>query len=404
MPIEEFVRSKPHLNVGTIGHVDHGKSTLTAAMTTVLSKKGFAQRKSFDDIDNAPEEKERGVTIKTTTVEYETAKYHCAHTDMPGHQDYVKNMIVGATNLDLAILVVDIADGAMPQTREHILLAKQVGIPHLIVFLNKLDQTDDPEILELVEMELRELLEQYGYSNTPFIKGSALGALNGNEKWEKTVQNLVDEIDKFSEPQRQEDKSFYMPIETAHTITGLGTVIVGKIAKGVIKKNEDVDIVGMGAEKIKTSIKDVQSFRKSLSKGIAGDNVGLLLRGVDKDKIIRGMVACAPDTVETYKKFKAEVYILSEKEGGRHKGFGVGYAPQFYLNTGSITGKITSIEENKGGEETKKEKSIAMPGDHMTIQIELIVSVAMQKGLSFSMREAKCTVGRGVITEVVAAG
>ena len=347
MAKEKFDRSKPHVNIGTIGHVDHGKTTLTAAITTVLAKKGLSELRSFDSIDNAPEEKERGITINTSHVEYQTANRHYAHVDCPGHADYVKNMVTGAAQMDGAILVVAATDGPMPQTREHILLARQVGVPRIVVFLNKVDMVDDPELLELVEMEVRDLLNLYQYDgdNTPIIRGSALGALSGAPKWGKSVEDLMDAVDTWiEEPVRDKDKPFLMPIEDVFSITGRGTVATGRIETGVAKVGDPVEIIGMAAEKLTSTITGVEMFRKLLDEGEAGDNVGLLLRGIDKNQIRRGMVVCAPKSVTPHKKFQGEVYILSKEEGGRHTPFHNKYRPQFYVRTTDVTGEITLPE------------------------------------------------------------
>ena len=365
MAKETFDRSKPHLNIGTIGHVDHGKTTLTAAITKVLAEKGLSELKSFDQIDNAPEEKERGITINTSHVEYQTASRHYAHVDCPGHADYVKNMVTGAAQMDGAILVVAATDGPMPQTREHILLGRQVGIPKIVVFLNKADQVDDEELLELVEMEVRDLLTFYKYDgdNTPVVLGSALGALNGEAKWVETVAKLMDSVDSWIElPQREVDKDFLMPIEDVFSITGRGTVATGRIETGVANTGDAVDIIGMGAEKLASTVTGVEMFRKILDRGEAGDNVGILLRGIEKTDISRGMVICKPGSVKPHKKFKAEVYILKKEEGGRHTPFHNNYRPQFYVRTTDVTGNI----ELPSGVE------MVMPGDNLTITVELI--------------------------------
>ncbi len=394
MAKESFVRNKPHLNIGTIGHVDHGKTTLTAAITTVLANKGFSQMRSFDSIDNAPEEKERGITINTAHVEYETANRHYAHVDCPGHADYVKNMVTGAAQMDGAILVVAATDGPMPQTREHILLGRQVGIPSIVVFLNKVDMVDDEELLELVEMEVRELLSFYEYDgdNAPVIKGSALGALNGEDKWVKTVEELMDAVDSFiQEPERDKDKPFLMPIEDVFTITGRGTVATGRIETGVTNTGDPVDIIGFGDEKLSSTITGVEMFRKILDRGEAGDNVGLLLRGIEKSDIRRGMVICKPGSITPHTKFKAEVYILKKEEGGRHTPFHNKYRPQFYLRTTDVTGEIVLPD----GVE------MVMPGDNLTITVNLIAPVAINKGLRFAIREGGRTVGAGQVTDIL---
>ena len=394
MAKETFDRSKPHLNIGTIGHVDHGKTTLTAAITKVLADAGLSEVRSFDSIDNAPEEKERGITINTSHVEYQTATRHYAHVDCPGHADYVKNMITGAAQMDGAILVVAATDGPMPQTREHILLGRQVGIPRIVVFMNKVDMVDDPELLELVELEMRELLSSYQYDgdNTPIIQGSALGALNGEKKWVDTVLALMDAVDKWIElPTRDIDKPFLMPIEDVFTITGRGTVATGRIETGVAKTGEAVEIIGMGAEKLTSTITGVEMFRKILDRGEAGDNVGLLLRGIDKKDIKRGMVICKPGSVTPHAKFKAEVYILSKEEGGRHTPFHNNYRPQFYVRTTDVTG---TIHLQPGVE-------MVMPGDNVTIEVELLQPIALNVGLRFAIREGGRTVGAGQVTEIL---
>ncbi|HIT97986.1 MAG TPA: elongation factor Tu [Candidatus Merdimorpha stercoravium] len=394
MAKETFKRDKPHLNIGTIGHVDHGKTTLTAAITKVLADKGLSEVKAFDQIDAAPEEKERGITINTAHVEYQTNKRHYAHVDCPGHADYVKNMVTGAAQMDGAILVVAATDGPMPQTREHILLARQVGVPRIVVFLNKVDMVDDPELLELVEMEVRDLLNLYQYDgdNTPIIKGSALGALNGEAKWVKTVEELMDAVDEWiEEPVRDKDKPFLMPIEDVFSITGRGTVATGRIETGVAKVGDPVEIIGMAAEKLTSTITGVEMFRKLLDEGEAGDNVGLLLRGIDKNQIRRGMVVCAPKSVTPHKKFQGEVYILSKEEGGRHTPFHNKYRPQFYVRTTDVTGEITLPE----GVE------MVMPGDNLTITVELLQPIALNQGLRFAIREGGRTVGAGQVTKIL---
>ena len=394
MAKETFDRSKPHLNIGTIGHVDHGKTTLTAAITKVLADAGLSEVRSFDSIDNAPEEKERGITINTSHVEYQTATRHYAHVDCPGHADYVKNMITGAAQMDGAILVVAATDGPMPQTREHILLGRQVGIPRIVVFMNKVDMVDDPELLELVELEMRELLSSYQYDgdNTPIIQGSALGALNGEKKWVDTVLALMDAVDNYIElPTRDIDKPVLMPIEDVFTITGRGTVATGRIETGVAKTGEAVEIIGMGAEKLTSTITGVEMFRKILDRGEAGDNVGLLLRGIDKKDIKRGMVICKPGSVTPHAKFKAEVYILSKEEGGRHTPFHNNYRPQFYVRTTDVTG---TIHLQPGVE-------MVMPGDNVTIEVELLQPIALNVGLRFAIREGGRTVGAGQVTEIL---
>ena len=391
MAKETFVRTKPHVNIGTIGHVDHGKTTLTAVITTVLAKQGLSEVKSFDQIDNAPEEKERGITINTAHVEYETAKRHYAHVDCPGHADYVKNMVTGAAQMDGAILVVAATDGPMPQTREHVLLARQVNVPRMVVFLNKCDMVDDEEMLELVEMEVREILEQYGYEDeTPIIRGSALGALNGVAKWEEKVMELMNAVDEWiQEPPRDLDKPFLMPVEDVFSITGRGTVATGRIETGRVKVGDEVELLGLGEDK-KSVVTGVEMFRKILEEGEAGDNVGLLLRGIDKNEIKRGMVLCHPGQIKPFKKFKASIYVLKKEEGGRHTPFGNKYRPQFYLRTMDCTGEITLPE----GVE------MVMPGDNVEITVELIYAVALNKGLRFAIREGGRTVGSGQITEV----
>ena len=394
MAKEHFDRSKPHVNIGTIGHVDHGKTTLTAAITTVLAKKGLSELRSFDSIDNAPEEKERGITINTSHVEYQTANRHYAHVDCPGHADYVKNMVTGAAQMDGAILVCAATDGPMPQTREHILLARQVNVPRIVVFLNKVDMVDDPEMLELVEMEVRELLSFYQYDgdNTPVILGSALGALNGEAKWEEKVMELMDAVDNWIElPTRAVDKPFLMPIEDVFSITGRGTVATGRIETGIVHTSDELEIIGLGADGKKTVCTGVEMFRKILDEGQAGDNVGLLLRGIDKDEIKRGMVLAKPGSVKPHDKFKAEVYILKKEEGGRHTPFHNRYRPQFYIRTLDVTGEITLPEG----------REMVMPGDNLTITVELISPVACNVGLRFAIREGGRTVGAGQITEIL---
>ena len=394
MAKEKFDRSKPHVNIGTIGHVDHGKTTLTAAITTVLAKKGLSELRSFDSIDNAPEEKERGITINTSHVEYSTANRHYAHVDCPGHADYVKNMVTGAAQMDGAILVCAATDGPMPQTREHILLARQVNVPRIVVFLNKVDMVDDPEMLELVEMEVRELLSFYQYDgdNTPIILGSALGALNGEAKWEEKVMELMDAVDNWIPlPQRDNEKPFLMPVEDVFSITGRGTVATGRIETGVVHVGDELEIIGLGADGKKTVCTGVEMFRKLLDEGEAGDNVGLLLRGIDKNEIKRGMVLAKPGSVKPHSKFKAEVYILKKEEGGRHTPFHNKYRPQFYLRTMDVTGEITLPEGTE----------MVMPGDNVTITVELLTPVACSVGLRFAIREGGRTVGAGQITEIL---
>jgi elongation factor Tu len=394
MAKENFDRSKPHVNIGTIGHVDHGKTTLTAAITKVLSEKGLAEKRDFSQIDNAPEEKERGITINTSHVEYSTTTRHYAHVDCPGHADYVKNMVTGAAQMDGAILVVAATDGPMPQTREHILLARQVGVPQLVVFMNKVDMVDDPELLELVEMEIRELLSFYEFDgdNIPVIQGSALGGLNGEPKWVATIEQLMDAVDTWIPiPKRLTDLPFLMPVEDVFSITGRGTVATGRIERGIINSGEQVEILGMGAENLKSVVTGVEMFRKILDRGEAGDNVGLLLRGIEKTDIRRGMVICKPGSVKPHSEFKAEVYILSKEEGGRHTPFFNKYRPQFYLRTTDVTGEIMLPE----GVE------MVMPGDNITITVKLLNTVAMEKGLRFAIREGGRTVGAGQVTEII---
>ena len=393
MAKEKFERTKPHVNIGTIGHVDHGKTTLTAAITKVLAEKGLSELRSFDSIDNAPEEKERGITINTAHVEYQTANRHYAHVDCPGHADYVKNMVTGAAQMDGAIIVVAATDGPMPQTREHILLARQVNVPRLVVFMNKCDQVDDEEMLELVEMDMRDLLAQYDYDgdNTPVIRGSALGALEGEPEWEEKVMELMDAVDNWIPlPPRDVDKPFLMPVEDVFSITGRGTVATGRIEAGRVKVGDEVQILGLGADK-KSVVTGVEMFRKILDEGEAGDNVGLLLRGIDKDEIKRGMVICHPGQVKPHDHFKAQVYILKKEEGGRHTPFHNKYRPQFYIRTLDVTGEITLPE----GVE------MVMPGDNVEIDVKLITPVAMDNGLRFAIREGGRTVGSGQITAVI---
>lgn len=394
MAKETFDRSKPHVNVGTIGHVDHGKTTLTAAITKVLAKKGLASERDFSSIDNAPEEKERGITINTAHVEYATEKRHYAHVDCPGHADYVKNMVTGAAQMDGAILVVAATDGPMPQTREHILLARQVGVPALVVFMNKVDLVDDAELLDLVEMEVRELLSSYSFpgDTIPVIRGSALGALNGEAKWVEKVEELMNAVDdNIPIPTRAMDKDFLMPVEDVFSITGRGTVATGRIERGVIKTGEAVQILGMGAENLTSTITGVEMFRKILDRGEAGDNVGLLLRGIEKEQVCRGMVICKPNSVTPHAKFKAEVYVLSKEEGGRHTPFFNKYRPQFYFRTTDVTGEV----KLPAGVE------MVMPGDNVTIEVELINKIALEKGLRFAIREGGRTVGSGQVTEIL---
>ena len=394
MAKETFNRSKPHVNIGTIGHVDHGKTTLTAAITTVLAKKGLSELRSFDSIDNAPEEKERGITINTSHVEYETANRHYAHVDCPGHADYVKNMVTGAAQMDGAIIVVAATDGPMPQTREHVLLARQVNVPRLVIFMNKCDMVDDEEMLELVEMDMRELLSSYDFDgdNTPVIRGSALGALNGEPQWEEKVMELMDAVDTWIPlPPRDIDKPFLMPVEDVFSITGRGTVATGRIETGVIHTGDEVQIIGLGAENLKSVVTGVEMFRKILDEGQAGDNVGLLLRGIDKDEIKRGMVIAKPGQVKPHSRFKASVYVLKKEEGGRHTPFHNKYRPQFYIRTLDVTGEISLPE----GVE------MVMPGDNVEITVELIYPVACNVGLRFAIREGGRTVGSGQITEIL---
>ncbi|MFG6687946.1 elongation factor Tu [Mariniflexile sp. HNIBRBA6329] len=389
-----FDRSKPHLNIGTIGHVDHGKTTLTAAITKVLADAGLSEAKSFDQIDNAPEEKERGITINTSHVEYSTANRHYAHVDCPGHADYVKNMVTGAAQMDGAILVVAATDGPMPQTREHILLGRQVGIPRIVVFMNKVDMVDDEELLELVDMEIRDLLSFYEYDgdNGPVIAGSALGALNGEQKWVDTVLQLMEACDTWiEEPLREVDKPFLMPIEDVFSITGRGTVATGRIETGIAKTGDPVEIIGMGAEKLTSTITGIEMFRQILDRGEAGDNAGILLRGIEKTQISRGMVIVKPGSVTPHAKFKAEVYILKKEEGGRHTPFHNNYRPQFYVRTTDVTGNIALPD----GVE------MVMPGDNLTITVELIQKIAMNVGLRFAIREGGRTVGAGQVTEIL---
>lgn len=390
----KYDKSKPHMNIGTIGHVDHGKTTLTAAITTVLAKKGLSELRSFDSIDNAPEEKERGITINTSHVEYETANRHYAHVDCPGHADYVKNMVTGAAQMDGAIIVVAATDGPMPQTREHVLLARQVNVPRLVIFMNKCDMVDDEEMLELVEMDMRELLSSYEFDgdNTPVIRGSALGGLNGEPVWEDKIMELMDAVDTWIPlPPRDIDKPFLMPVEDVFSITGRGTVATGRIETGVIHTGDEVQIIGLGAEGLKSVVTGVEMFRKILDEGQAGDNVGLLLRGIDKNEIKRGMVIAKPGQVKPHSRFKASVYVLKKEEGGRHTPFHNKYRPQFYIRTLDVTGEITLPE----GVE------MVMPGDNVEINVELIYPVACNVGLRFAIREGGRTVGSGQITEIL---
>jgi len=394
MAKEKFDRSKPHVNIGTIGHVDHGKTTLTAAITKVLEKQGFASFRSFDSIDNAPEEKERGITINTAHIEYQTASRHYAHVDCPGHADYIKNMVTGAAQMDGAILVVAATDGPMPQTREHVLLARQVNVPKVLVFLNKVDMVEDPEIIELVDMEIRELLNFYKFDgdNAPIIHGSALGALNGEAKWEEKVLELMSAVDSYIPiPPREREKAFLMPVEDVFSITGRGTVATGRIETGVVHTGDEVELIGLGAQGRKTVVTGVEMFRKILDDGEAGDNVGLLLRGVDKKEIRRGQVLAKPGSITPHTKFKAEVYILKKEEGGRHTPFHNHYRPQFYLRTLDITGEIVLPEGTE----------MIMPGDNVSIIVELIYPVAINQGLRFAIREGGRTVGAGQVTEII---
>ena len=394
MAKETFDRSKPHVNIGTIGHVDHGKTTLTAAISSVLSNAGLADKQDFDTIDSAPEEKERGITINTAHIEYQTENRHYAHVDCPGHADYVKNMVTGAAQMDGAILVVAATDGPMPQTKEHILLARQVGVPRLVIFMNKVDMVDDEELLELVEMEIRELLDFYGFDadNTPIIKGSALGGLNGEPKWVDTINELMTAVDEWIPlPPRLVDQDFLMPVEDVFSITGRGTVATGRIERGIIKVGEPIEIIGMGADKLISTCTGVEMFRKILDEGQAGDNAGILLRGIEKTDIKRGMVLVKPGSVTPHAKFKAEVYVLSKEEGGRHTPFFNKYRPQFYLRTTDVTGEIKLPEGTE----------MVMPGDNVTIEVELINTVAMEKGLKFAIREGGRTVGAGQVTEIL---
>jgi elongation factor Tu len=394
MAKEKFDRSKPHVNIGTIGHVDHGKTTLTAAITSVLADKGLAVARDFSSIDNAPEEKERGITINTSHVEYATVNRHYAHVDCPGHADYVKNMVTGAAQMDGAILVVAATDGPMPQTREHILLARQVGVPKIVVFMNKVDMVDDPELLDLVEMEIRDLLTFYKFDgvNTPIIRGSALGGLNKEPKWVEKIMELMDAVDSFIPlPPREIDKPFLMPVEDVFTITGRGTVATGRIETGVINVGEEIEIIGMGDVKLKSIVTGVEMFRKLLDRGEAGDNVGLLLRGVDKKDIRRGMVIAKPGSITPHTEFTAEIYVLKKEEGGRHTPFHNKYRPQFYLRTTDVTGEI----------DLPAGREMVMPGDNVTITVKLIVPVAMDKGLRFAIREGGRTVGAGQVVEII---
>ena len=393
MAKEKFDRTKDHVNIGTIGHVDHGKTTLTAAITTVLAKKGLSEVRSFDQIDNAPEEKERGITINTSHVEYQTATRHYAHVDCPGHADYVKNMVTGAAQMDGAILVVAATDGPMPQTKEHVLLAKQVNVPRIVVFLNKCDMVDDPEMFDLVEMEVRDLLNKYDFDgdNTPIIRGSALGALNGEPQWEEKIMELMDAVDSWIPlPPREMDKPFLMPVEDIFSITGRGTVATGRIERGVVHTGDELSIIGFDAN-LSTTCTGVEMFRKLLDEGQAGDNVGLLLRGIDKNQIKRGMVICKPNSITPHKKFKAEVYVLTKDEGGRHTPFHNKYRPQFYFRTTDVTGEI-SLPEGR---------EMVMPGDNLTITVDLISEIALNENLRFAIREGGRTVGSGQVTKIL---
>ena len=394
MAKESFDRSKPHVNIGTVGHVDHGKTTLTAAITKVLADKGLAEKRDFEQIDNAPEEKERGITINTAHVEYQTDNRHYAHVDCPGHADYVKNMVTGAAQMDGGILVVAGTDGPMPQTREHILLARQVGVPALVVFINKVDLVDDAELLELVEMEIRELLNFYKFpgDDIPVVQGSALGALNGEAEWVEKIMELMGHVDSYiPEPERETDKDFLMPVEDVFSITGRGTVATGRIERGIVNSGDAVDIIGMGAEDLKSTITGVEMFRKILDKGQAGDNAGLLLRGIEKTDIKRGRIICKPGSVTPHAHFKAEVYVLSKEEGGRHTPFFNKYRPQFYMRTTDVTGEIMLPDKVE----------MVMPGDNLTIEVKLINAVALEQGLRFAIREGGRTVGAGQVTEIL---
>ena len=394
MAKESFDRSKPHVNIGTVGHVDHGKTTLTAAITKVLADKGLAEKRDFEQIDNAPEEKERGITINTAHVEYQTDNRHYAHVDCPGHADYVKNMVTGAAQMDGGILVVAGTDGPMPQTREHILLARQVGVPALVVIINKVDLVDDAELLELVEMEIRELLNFYKFpgDDIPVVQGSALGALNGEAEWVEKIMELMGHVDSYiPEPERETDKDFLMPVEDVFSITGRGTVATGRIERGIVNSGDAVDIIGMGAEDLKSTITGVEMFSKILDKGQAGDNAGLLLRGIEKTDIKRGMIICKPGSVTPHAHFKAEVYVLSKEEGGRHTPFFNKYRPQFYMRTTDVTGEIMLPDKVE----------MVMPGDNLTIEVKLINAVALEQGLRFAIREGGRTVGAGQVTEIL---
>ncbi|ACN98970.1 elongation factor Tu [Sulfurihydrogenibium azorense] len=395
MAKEKFVRGKEHLNVGTIGHVDHGKTTLTAAITYVQSKKGLAKFVGYADIDKAPEERERGITINITHVEYETEKRHYAHVDCPGHADYIKNMITGAAQMDGAILVVSAADGPMPQTREHVLLARQVNVPYIVVFLNKCDMVDDEELIDLVEMEVRELLSKYDFpgDEVPVIRGSALGALNDDPKWFKSVEDLLKAMDEYiPTPPRETDKPFLMAVEDVFTITGRGTVVTGRVERGTLKIGDEVEIVGLSEEKKKTVVTGIEMFRKQLDEAIAGDNVGVLLRGITKDEVERGQVLAKPGTITPHKRFKAQVYVLSKEEGGRHTPFFLGYRPQFYIRTADVTGTVVGLPEGQ---------EMVMPGDNVELEVELMVPVAMEEQMRFAIREGGRTVGAGVVTKIL---
>ncbi len=401
MAKQKFDRSKPHVNIGTIGHIDHGKTTLTAAITKILSEKGFAKYESYENIDKAPEERERGITINTAHVEYETEKRHYAHVDCPGHADYIKNMITGAAQMDGAILVVAASDGPMPQTREHILLARQVGVPAIVVFLNKVDQVDDPELLELVEMEVRELLSKYEFpgDDIPVIAGSALLALEGDEEQKKNILKLLDAVDEYiPTPTRDTDKPFLMPVEDVFTITGRGTVATGRVERGMLKLNEPVEIVGLRDEPRKTVATGIEMFRKLLDSAVAGDNVGVLLRGVDRKEIERGQVIAKPGTIHPHTKFKAQVYVLTKDEGGRHTPFFANYRPQFYFRTTDVTGVVSDLKDTNGAA-----AEMCMPGDHIEMTVELITPIAIEKGLLFAIREGGHTVGSGRVIEILEA-
>ncbi len=395
MAKEKFVRGKEHLNVGTIGHVDHGKTTLTAAITYVQSKKGLAKFIGYGDIDKAPEERERGITINITHVEYETEKRHYAHVDCPGHADYIKNMITGAAQMDGAILVVSAADGPMPQTREHVLLARQVNVPYIVVFLNKCDMVDDEELIDLVEMEVRELLSKYDFpgDEVPVIRGSALGALNDDPKWFASVEELLKAMDEYiPTPPRETDKPFLMAVEDVFTITGRGTVVTGRVERGTLKVGDEVEIVGLSEEKKKTVVTGIEMFRKQLDEAMAGDNVGVLLRGITKDEVERGQVLAKPGTITPHKRFKAQVYVLSKEEGGRHTPFFLGYRPQFYIRTADVTGTVVGLPEGQ---------EMVMPGDNVELEVELMVPVAMEEQMRFAIREGGRTVGAGVVTKIL---